>query len=110
MICDVGILDRILHPNGREPVVTWDAFLRSKVPNPDTRKRYEAVVKSFNGWRGSRPPTDARGQGCREKMLAYYALQGHRRTYGAPSVAPCRKVGVGHDEGGPHGRTYASLR
>src|SRR3989442_1110149 len=49
MICDVGILDRILHPNGREPVVTWDAFLRSKVPNPDTRKRYEAVVKSFNG-------------------------------------------------------------
>jgi len=78
MICDVGILDRILHPNGREPVVTWDAFLRSKVPNPDTRKRYEAVVKSFNGWRGSRPLTDATVQECREKLLVDYELQGYR--------------------------------
>src|SRR5438445_10903080 len=73
MICDVGILDRILHPNGREPVVTWDAFLRSKVPNPDTRRRYEAVVKRFNGWRGSRPLTDATVQEYRAKLLGDYA-------------------------------------
>src|SRR2546427_6424265 len=72
MVSDVGILDRILYPNGRELVVTWDAFLRSKVPNPETRKRYDAVVKSFNGWRGSRPLTDATVQEYREKLLGDY--------------------------------------
>jgi integrase len=72
MVSSVGILDRILHPNGRELMVTWDAFLRSKVPNPETRKRYEAVVKSFNGWRGSRSLTDATVQEYREKLLGDY--------------------------------------
>ncbi len=53
-------------------MVTWDAFLRSKVPNLETRKRYESVVKSFNGWRGSRPLTDATVQEYREKLLGEY--------------------------------------
>lgn len=51
-------------------MVTWDAFLRSRVTNPETRKRYDAVVRSFRGWLGSRPLNDLTVAEYREKLLS----------------------------------------
>lgn len=50
----------------------WEDFLRSKVPNPETRKRYDVVVRSFRGWIGSRSVNDATVAEYRERLLSSY--------------------------------------
>ena len=79
-------------------MVTWDAFLRSKVPNLEPRKRYDAVVKSFIGWRGSRPLTDATVQEYREKLLGDYAPNSLSNTIRGLFSVGTGVVGVRHDK------------
>ncbi len=52
----MGILARMLHPNGSEPAVKFEAFIRENARvNDATVKRYVDVARSFQGWVGSRP-------------------------------------------------------
>src|SRR2546428_674981 len=61
MVSSVGILDRMLHPNGRRPAMTFKAFIRANARGPiedETLERYDEDRRELAGRLGPRRLTE----------------------------------------------------
>lgn len=76
MVSNVGILDRMLHPNGREPAVKLEAFIREQShaspANPATVKRYADLARRVQGWWSDRPFSLESVQACEDWLKSRY--------------------------------------